>query len=125
MVKRFEVHLVNLEPTVGSQIQKTRPCLLISPDEMNRHIRTVIVAPMTSKGCPYPMALEDQATSEDRLRELIEYHGKSLNVCRNLYELATSVCLYLYALGLRSRCVAASPPVSPVNGGRKCSTFGG
>ena len=54
VVKRFEVYLVNLDPTVGSEIQKTRPCLIVSPDEMNRHIRTVIVAPMTSKGRSYP-----------------------------------------------------------------------
>ena len=54
VVKRFEVYLVNLDPTVGSEIKKTRPCLIISPDEMNRFIRTVIVAPMTSKGTPYP-----------------------------------------------------------------------
>jgi mRNA interferase MazF len=54
VVKRFDVFLVNLEPTVGSEIKKTRPCLVISPDEMNRHISTVIVAPMTSKGKPYP-----------------------------------------------------------------------
>ena len=54
VVKRFDVYLVNLDPTVGSEIQKTRPCVVISPDEMNRHIATVIVAPMTSKGRPYP-----------------------------------------------------------------------
>lgn len=54
VVKRFEVYLVNLEPTVGAEMQKTRPCLVISPDEMNRHIRTVIVAPMTTKGRSYP-----------------------------------------------------------------------
>ncbi len=54
VVKRFEVYLVNLDPTVGSEIKKTRPCLIISPDEMNRHIATVIVAPMTTKGRPYP-----------------------------------------------------------------------
>jgi mRNA interferase MazF len=53
-VKRFDVHLVQLYPTVGSEIQKTRPCAIISPDEMNRHLRTVIVAPMTTKGRPYP-----------------------------------------------------------------------
>jgi mRNA interferase MazF len=53
-VNRFEVYLVNLDPTVGSEIRKTRPCLVISPDEMNHHIRTVIVAPMTSKGQDYP-----------------------------------------------------------------------
>jgi mRNA interferase MazF len=53
-VKRFEVYLVNLDPTVGSEIQKTRPCVVVSPDEMNQHIRTVIVAPMTTKGRGYP-----------------------------------------------------------------------
>ena len=54
VVKRFEVYLVNLDPTIGSEIQKTRPCLIISPDEMNRFIKTVIVAPMTSQGTAYP-----------------------------------------------------------------------
>ena len=54
VVKRFEVYLVNLDPTVGSEIQKSRPCLVISPDEMNAHIATVIVAPMTTKGRDYP-----------------------------------------------------------------------
>jgi len=53
-VNRFEVYLVNLDPTVGREITKTRPCLVVSPNEMNRHIRTVIVAPMTTKGPPYP-----------------------------------------------------------------------
>jgi mRNA interferase MazF len=54
VVNRFDVCLTNLDPTVGSEIQKTRPCLVISPDEMNRHIRTVIVAPMTTAGKGYP-----------------------------------------------------------------------
>jgi mRNA interferase MazF len=54
VVKRFDVYLVNLDPTVGSEIRKARPCLIISPDEMNQHIATVIVAPMTSKGRDYP-----------------------------------------------------------------------
>ena len=54
VVRRFEVHLVQLDPTIGSEIRKTRPCLVISPDEMNRHIRTVIVAPMTTQGRAYP-----------------------------------------------------------------------
>lgn len=53
-INRFEVHLVNLDPTIGHEIQKTRPCVVISPDEMNHHIRTVIVAPMTTKGYSYP-----------------------------------------------------------------------
>ena len=54
VVKRFDVHLVNLDPTIGGEIRKTRPCLVISPDEMNRFIRTVIVAPMTTTGTAYP-----------------------------------------------------------------------
>lgn len=54
VVERFEVYLVNLDPTVGREIKKTRPCLVISPNEMNRHIATVIVAPMTTKGREYP-----------------------------------------------------------------------
>jgi len=54
VVKRFEVYLVSLDPTVGREIRKTRPCLVISPDEMNRYIATVIVAPMTTKGREYP-----------------------------------------------------------------------
>ncbi len=54
VVGRFDVFLVNLDPTVGSEIQKTRPCLVISPDEMNRSVRTVIIAPMTSQGKTYP-----------------------------------------------------------------------
>lgn len=54
VIKRFDVYLINLDPTIGSEIRKTRPCLIISPDEMNRFIRTVIVAPMTTKGIAYP-----------------------------------------------------------------------
>src|SRR2546430_9661394 len=51
---RGEVHLVRLDPTLGSEIQKTRPCLVVSPDELNQHLRTVIVAPMTAGGRAYP-----------------------------------------------------------------------
>ncbi len=53
-VSRFDVYLINLDPTRGHEIKKTRPCLIISPDEMNHYISTVIVAPMTSKGRNYP-----------------------------------------------------------------------
>lgn len=53
-VKRFEVYLVTLDPTLGSEIQKTRPCVVISPDEMNRFVRTVIIAPLTTHGKDYP-----------------------------------------------------------------------
>ncbi|MFP4030878.1 MAG: type II toxin-antitoxin system PemK/MazF family toxin [Desulfococcaceae bacterium] len=53
-MKRFDVHQVELDPTRGSEIRKSRPCVILSPDEMNRHIRTVIVAPMTSRQKAYP-----------------------------------------------------------------------
>jgi mRNA interferase MazF len=53
-IARFDVYLVTLDPTGGSEIQKTRPCLVLSPDEMNRYVRTVIIAPMTTKGRSYP-----------------------------------------------------------------------
>ncbi len=51
---RGEVHLVRLDPTLGSEIQKTRPCVVVSPDELNAHLRTVVVAPMTTGGRVYP-----------------------------------------------------------------------
>jgi mRNA interferase MazF len=53
-VARGEVHLVGLDPTLGSEIKKTRPCLIVSPDELNLHLRTVIVAPMTTGRQAYP-----------------------------------------------------------------------
>ena len=87
VVKRFEVYLVNLDPTLGSEIRKTRPCLIISPDEMNDHINTVIVAPMTSKGRDYPTRINcliegkkgqiilDQIRTVDKIR-LVKKLGK-------------------------------------------------
>ena len=51
---RGDVYLIELDPTRGSEIRKTRPCLVISPDELNQHLRTVIVAPMTTGGQVYP-----------------------------------------------------------------------
>ena len=53
-VSRFDVFLVALDPTIGHEIKKTRPCAVISPDEMNNHVGTVIIAPMTTKGRDYP-----------------------------------------------------------------------
>jgi mRNA interferase MazF len=60
VAQRFDVWLVALDPTMGAEIQKTRPCLIISPDEMNAHIATVIVAPMTTKGRDYPTRVSCQ-----------------------------------------------------------------
>jgi mRNA interferase MazF len=65
VVQRFDVFLVNLDPTIGSEIQKTRPCVVISPDEMNQYIATIIVAPMTSKGQLYPTRVPCQFQGKD------------------------------------------------------------
>jgi mRNA interferase MazF len=87
MVKRFDVYLINLDPTLGKEIQKTRPCLIISPDEMNQHLSTVIIAPMTSKGRNYPSRIDckfqgksgqivlDQIRTVDKIR-LTKHLGK-------------------------------------------------
>ena len=63
-VRRFDVYLIELDPTVGHEIRKTRPCLVLSPDEMNRYIRTVIIAPMTTKSHDYPTRI--RCTFENR-----------------------------------------------------------
>ncbi|MGI4858083.1 MAG: type II toxin-antitoxin system PemK/MazF family toxin [Janthinobacterium lividum] len=80
MVARGEVWLVALDPTLGSEIQKTRPCVVISPPELHDHLRTVIVAPMTSKARPAPfrvpltfkrqqgLVLLDQIRTVDKIR---------------------------------------------------------
>lgn len=65
VIRRFDIFLINLDPTVGSEIQKVRPCVVVSPDEMNRHVRTVIVAPMTTKGQPYPTRISCRFAGKD------------------------------------------------------------
>jgi mRNA interferase MazF len=86
-IVRFEIYLVSLDPTVGSEIRKTRPCLVISPDEMNRHLATVIVAPLTTATRSYPSRITcrfqgkqgqvvlDQIRTVDRAR-LVKKLGK-------------------------------------------------
>lgn len=81
---QYHLYLINLDPTIGHEIQKTRPCLVISPNEMNRHLKTVIIAPMTSKSHNYPSRVSlkfnktpawivlDQIRTVDRLRLLRE-----------------------------------------------------
>ena len=64
-VSRFDVFLVNLDPTVGGEIRKTRPCVVVSPDEMNRHVRTVVVAPLTTAGRPYPSRVPARFAGKD------------------------------------------------------------
>ena len=97
-VKRFDVFLVNLDPTIGREIKKTRPCLIVSPDDMNRFTRTVIVAPMTTKGQSYPtrvlcrfqgktgQVVLDQIRTVDRAR-LIRKLGKiSSNIANQVLD---------------------------------------
>jgi len=88
--ERFDVFLVNLDPTKGREIKKTRPCLIISPDEMNRFISTVMIAPMTTKSHDFPTRVSckfqgkdgyivlDQIRTIDKIR-LIEKLGKIRN----------------------------------------------
>lgn len=85
--QRGEVHLVALDPTRGSEIRKTRPCVVVSPDDLNAHLRTVIVAPLTSVGHPYPFRVAcrfdnragyivvDQIRTVDRER-LVKHLGR-------------------------------------------------
>lgn len=58
MVSQYDVFLIALDPKIGHEIQKTRPCLILSPDEMNKHLATVIFAPMTTKSHDYPMRVK-------------------------------------------------------------------
>jgi mRNA interferase MazF len=79
-IKQYQIVLVNLDPAIGSEMKKTRPCLVISPDEMNKYLQTVVVAPMTSSSKPYPTRVEvkhnktkgwvalDQIRTIDRIR---------------------------------------------------------
>ena len=53
-IKQYQIILVNLDPTIGSEIKKTRPCVVISPNEMNKYLRTVVIAPMTTSSKKYP-----------------------------------------------------------------------
>jgi mRNA interferase MazF len=57
-LRQYQIILVNLDPTVGSEIKKTRPCVIISPDEMNKYLQTIIIAPMTSQSRNYPTRVE-------------------------------------------------------------------
>ena len=87
MVVRGEIYLINLDPTIGSEVQKTRPCVIVSPDEMNKYIRTVIIAPMTTKLRNYKSRVEinfkgkkgqvmlDQLRTVDKQR-LVKKQGK-------------------------------------------------
>ena len=87
VVKRFDVYLVNLDPTFGSEIQKTRPCLVISPDEMNRNIRTVIIAPMTSAQKEYPTRLS--CTFQKKKGQIVLDQLRTIDKARLIRRLGT------------------------------------
>lgn len=86
-INQYEIVLVNLDPTIGSEIRKTRPCVVISPNEMNKHLRTVVITPMTTSSKAYPTRVEikhdnkigfavlDQPRTVDKQR-LIKILGK-------------------------------------------------
>jgi mRNA interferase MazF len=57
-ISQYQIVLVNLDPTIGSEIKKTRPCVVISPNEMNKYLRTLVIAPMTTKSKKYPTRIE-------------------------------------------------------------------
>ncbi|QQR98633.1 MAG: type II toxin-antitoxin system PemK/MazF family toxin [Sphingobacteriales bacterium] len=61
-IKQYELVLVNLDPTIGSEMKKTRPCVVISPNEMNKYLQTIVVAPLTSSSKPYPTRVEIKQT---------------------------------------------------------------
>jgi mRNA interferase MazF len=105
MVKRYDVYLINLDPTIGHEIKKSRPCLVISPDELNQYISTVIVAPMTTKGRNYPTRIScifqekkgqiilDQIRVVDKIR-LIKRLGK---IDTEIQKEVTSTLLELFS----------------------------
>ena len=64
-IKQYQIILVNLDPTVGSEIKKTRPCVVISPNEMNKYLQTVVVARMTSQSKRYPTRVEVNHNDKD------------------------------------------------------------
>ena len=103
--RRGDVYLVSLDPTKGREIKKTRPCVIVSPDELNAHLSTFIVAPMTTGGHPYPFRIPcrfqrkdgfvvlDQLRTVDRhrlVRRLGKVHGstllKILSILREMFE---------------------------------------
>lgn len=103
MVAQFEVYLATLDPTVGAEIRKTRPCVIVSPNETNRFLHTVIIAPLTSKGRAYPYRIPlifqgkkgeialDQLRSVDKSR-LIKKLGivgdkTAIALCTNLQDM--------------------------------------
>lgn len=99
--KQYEIILVNLDPTIGSEIKKTRPCIVISPDDINRQLNTVIIAPITSTSKPYPtriysksltipgwIVLDQIRTIDQRrmLKKLGQLNAEEIQKCKAIIE---------------------------------------
>lgn len=99
VVKQYDVFLISLDPTVGHEIKKIRPCVIISPDEMNKHISTIIIAPMTSQSHSYPTRLQitftgkkgwivlDQIRTVDKknlIKKLGKLHQQAINEIKTI-----------------------------------------
>lgn len=99
--KQYEIILVNLDPTIGSEIKKTRPCVVISPDVMNQSLNTLIIAPITSTSKPYPtriysksltipgwIVLDQIRTIDQRrmLKRLGQLHSEEIQKCKAIIE---------------------------------------
>ena len=97
-ISQYQIVVVNLDPTVGSEIKKTRPCVVISPDEMNRHLNTIVIAPVTSQSKSYPTRIEislagniswvvlDQIRTIDKtrvIRNISSLSGKEIILIKN------------------------------------------
>ena len=95
-LNQYEIVLVNLDPTIGSEVKKTRPCLILSPNEMNRHIQTIVIASVTSSSKNYPTRIElqgkttkgwvmiDQMRTIDKRRILKVFHKISEEEIKNV-----------------------------------------
>ena len=95
-VNQYDIVLVNLNPTIGSEMKKTRPCVVLSPNEMNKYLRTIVVAPMTSASKPYPTRIEvkhkqtkgwlaiDQIRTIDRARIVKKFETLSNKEIENI-----------------------------------------
>ena len=106
MVKRFEVWNIDLNPTIGSEINKVRPCLVVSPNEANRFLNTIVIVPLTSTIKPYPTRLGchfkdkpgqlvvDQIRSVDKTRLLEKLGSMDLKTCKNLSALIVETFKY-------------------------------
>ncbi|HLR37988.1 MAG TPA: type II toxin-antitoxin system PemK/MazF family toxin [Chitinophagaceae bacterium] len=98
-ISQYEIVLVNLDPTIGSEMKKTRPCLVISPDEMNKYLRTIVIAPITSSSKSYPTRVKikegntkgrivlDQIRTVDRKRVVKKFGNLSKKEIRGVKDI--------------------------------------